>query len=84
VKRGAVAQVDPDARQLLPSGCVCVAPIIADPGQILLGVIMIERLQPDLDVRRAALRTALLGRALGKVLRAMFSRFRGFQSECAQ
>jgi len=82
--RGAVVQSDPNARGLLPSGAACASPIISDPGIALLGVILIERLQPGQDVRRAAMRADLLGRALGKMVRAMFSRFRAQQLERPQ
>ena len=82
--RGAVVQSDPHAIELLPSGAACAVPIISDPGIALLGVILIERLQPGQDVRHAAMRADLLGRALGKMVRAMFSRFRAHQLEKSQ
>jgi hypothetical protein len=83
-ERGVVVLPEPAAIKLLPAGAICAVPIISDPGVALLGVILIERLQPGQDIRRVAMRADLLGRALGKMLRAMFSRFRGYQSERPQ
>jgi hypothetical protein len=76
--RGTVRHVEPDAAHLLPGSALSAAPIVADRGNVLLGVILIERLRPGQDPDRAASRTELLGLALGNILSPMHSRIRSY------
>jgi hypothetical protein len=74
--RGTVRRAEPDASNLLPGTAQSATPIVADRGNVLFGVIVIERLRPGQDPDRAASRAELLGLALGNILRPMNSRFR--------
>ena len=72
--RGVVSRLDSDAPRLLPQGAVCAAPIKFEPSGDLYGVIIVERLAPYQELGQAARRAELLGLALGRMLRWMFTR----------
>jgi hypothetical protein len=72
--RGAISLQDFDGGSLLPPGALCAAPVKAEPGVPLDGVIFVERLAPNRDLGDAARRAELLGTALGKIFRSMSMR----------